>query len=119
MPNPLLSEGKRCLQKHEVVKFLDQYHMLHSNQGYQFLIAAIVLTANDESINSGRKVMALYGKLAEHFNTTSSRVERAIRTVIGKTGIKQPNGEFIFQSVDTLLLETPTALVKTFRHGEL
>ncbi len=50
-------------------------------KGYQYLREAIILTINDmEIINSVTKV--LYPAVAKKFNTTPSRVERAIRHAI-------------------------------------
>lgn len=50
-------------------------------KGYQYLREAIILSINDmEIINSVTKV--LYPTVAQKFNTTSSRVERAIRHAI-------------------------------------
>ncbi len=50
-------------------------------KGYQYLREAIILTINDmEVINAVTKV--LYPAVAKKFNTTASRVERAIRHAI-------------------------------------
>lgn len=50
-------------------------------KGYQYLREAIILTINDmDIINSVTKV--LYPEVAKKFNTTPSRVERAIRHAI-------------------------------------
>ena len=50
-------------------------------KGYQYLREAIILTVNDmEIINAVTKV--LYPEVAKKFNTTPSRVERAIRHAI-------------------------------------
>lgn len=50
-------------------------------KGYQYLREAIILTINDmEMINAVTKV--LYPEVAKKFNTTPSRVERAIRHAI-------------------------------------
>ncbi|NCC69277.1 MAG: sporulation transcription factor Spo0A [Clostridia bacterium] len=50
-------------------------------KGYQYLREAIILTINDmDVINAVTKV--LYPAVAKKFNTTSSRVERAIRHAI-------------------------------------
>ena len=50
-------------------------------KGYQYLREAIILTVNDmEVINAVTKV--LYPAVAKRFNTTPSRVERAIRHAI-------------------------------------
>jgi len=50
-------------------------------KGYQYLREAIILTINDmDIINAVTKV--LYPAVAKKFNTTPSRVERAIRHAI-------------------------------------
>ena len=50
-------------------------------KGYQYLREAIILTINDmEMINAVTKI--LYPEVARKFNTTPSRVERAIRHAI-------------------------------------
>ena len=50
-------------------------------KGYQYLREAIVMTVeNMEVINAVTKV--LYPEVAKRFNTTASRVERAIRHAI-------------------------------------
>jgi len=50
-------------------------------KGYQYLREAIILTINDmDIINSVTKI--LYPTVAKRFNTTPSRVERAIRHAI-------------------------------------
>ncbi|MCC8022683.1 MAG: sporulation transcription factor Spo0A [Clostridiales bacterium] len=50
-------------------------------KGYQYLRQAILLSVNDtEMLNSVTKL--LYPTVAKHFQTTSSRVERAIRHAI-------------------------------------
>ena len=50
-------------------------------KGYQYLREAIIITVNDmEVINAVTKV--LYPEVAKRFNTTPSRVERAIRHAI-------------------------------------
>lgn len=50
-------------------------------KGYQYLREAIIMTVKDmETINAITKV--LYPTVAKKYNTTSSRVERAIRHAI-------------------------------------
>ena len=93
-------------------------------KGYQYLRQAIILTVNDmEIINAVTKV--LYPAVAEHFGTTPSRVERAIRHAIevawdrgdletlqkyfgytvNSTKGKPTNSEFIAMIADRLTLE--------------
>ena len=92
-------------------------------KGYQYLREAIVLTVNDMDMLSG-VTKVLYPAVAKKFNTTSSRVERAIRhaievawdqgdvevlqkffgyTVSGIKG-KPTNSEFIAMIADRLVL---------------
>lgn len=98
-------------------------------KGYQYLREAIIITVNDmEIINAVTKV--LYPEVAKKFNTTSSRVERAIRhaievawdrgdvevlqkffgyTVSGLKG-KPTNSEFIAMIADRLYLQKKAAV---------
>lgn len=50
-------------------------------KGYQYLRDAILITINDENM-MGSVTKVLYPTVAKHFNTTPSRVERAIRHAI-------------------------------------
>ena len=93
-------------------------------KGYQYLRQAIILTVRDmDLINAVTKV--LYPAVAKHFNTTPSRVERAIRHAIevawdrgdletlqkyfgytvSNTKGKPTNSEFIAMIADRLVLE--------------
>lgn len=97
-------------------------------KGYQYLRYAIIMVANDiEIINSITK--SLYPTVAQAFNTTPSRVERAIRHAIevawdrGDTDVlnsffgftianskgKPTNSEFIAMIADKMRLEMRTA----------
>lgn len=63
-------------------------------KGYNYLREAIIYTKN----NPGRKIAAtneLYPEIAKKFNTTSNRVERAIRHAIEKLWKKNANPELI------------------------
>ena len=96
-------------------------------KGYQYLRQAIILTVRDmDLINAVTKV--LYPAVAKHFNTTPSRVERAIRHAIevawdrgdletlqkyfgytvSNTKGKPTNSEFIAMIADRLVLEGRT-----------
>ncbi len=99
-------------------------------KGYQYLREAIILTINDmDVINAVTKV--LYPEVAKKFNTTPSRVERAIRhaievawdrgdvetlqkffgyTVSGIKG-KPTNSEFIAMIADCLSLQKKQAAI--------
>ena len=93
-------------------------------KGYQYLREAIVLTSNDMEMLGG-VTKVLYPAVAKKFNTTPSRVERAIRhaievawdrgdvevlqkffgyTVSGIKG-KPTNSEFIAMIADRLVLQ--------------
>ena len=50
-------------------------------KGYQYLRDAIIMSVDDESM-MGAVTKVLYPTVAKHFDTTSSRVERAIRHAI-------------------------------------
>ena len=97
-------------------------------KGYQYLREAIIMSVNDpEMLNSITKI--LYPTIAKTFQTTSSRVERAIRHAIevawnrGKMDTidelfgytinaekgKPTNSEFIAMIADKLRLELKSA----------
>lgn len=97
-------------------------------KGYQYMRDAIIMVINDmDTINSVTKI--LYPTVAKKYNTTSSRVERAIRhaievawdrgdpdvldemfgyTILSSKG-KPTNSEFIAMISDKLRLEIKTA----------
>jgi two-component system response regulator (stage 0 sporulation protein A) len=108
----------------QVTKIIHQIGVPAHIKGYQYLRTAIIMTVNNSDyINSVTKV--LYPAVAKEYNTTSSRVERAIRHAIevawnrGKIenvnslfGVKvynhnekPTNGEFIALVADKMLLE--------------
>ena len=65
----------------QVTKIIHQIGVPAHIKGYQYLRTAILLTINDnEVINSVTKV--LYPSVAKKYQTTTSRVERAIRHAI-------------------------------------
>lgn len=65
----------------QVTKIIHQIGVPAHIKGYQYLRTAIILTVNDsEIINSVTKV--LYPTVAKKYQTTTSRVERAIRHAI-------------------------------------
>lgn len=65
----------------QVTKIIHQIGVPAHIKGYQYLRTAILLTVNDsEIINSVTKV--LYPSVAKKYQTTTSRVERAIRHAI-------------------------------------
>ncbi len=65
----------------QVTKIIHQIGVPAHIKGYQYLRTAILLTVNDnEIINSVTKI--LYPSVAKQYQTTTSRVERAIRHAI-------------------------------------
>ncbi len=65
----------------QVTKIIHQIGVPAHIKGYQYLRTAIIMTvSNNDYINSVTKV--LYPAVAKEYNTTSSRVERAIRHAI-------------------------------------
>ena len=65
----------------QVTKIIHQIGVPAHIKGYQYLRTAIIMTIDDnEVINSVTKV--LYPTVAKKYQTTSSRVERAIRHAI-------------------------------------
>ena len=108
----------------QVTKIIHQIGVPAHIKGYQYLRTAIILTVNDSDIiNSVTKI--LYPTVAKKYQTTTSRVERAIRHAIevawsrGKIDIldklfgytvstgkgKPTNSEFIALVADTIRLE--------------
>ena len=65
----------------QVTKVIHQIGVPAHIKGYQYLRTAIIMTVNDgDIINSVTKI--LYPSVARQYQTTSSRVERAIRHAI-------------------------------------
>jgi len=115
--------AERSLEK-QVTEIIHEIGIPAHIKGYQYLREAIILTIGDmDIINAVTKV--LYPAVAKRFNTTPSRVERAIRhaievawdrgdvetlqkffgyTVSGIKG-KPTNSEFIAMIADRLSLE--------------
>lgn len=107
----------------QVTKIIHQIGVPAHIKGYQYLRTAIILTVNDgDIINSVTKI--LYPTVAKKYQTTTSRVERAIRhaievawdrgdvdvlnsyfgyTIQGNRG-KPTNSEFIAMIADNLRL---------------
>ena len=108
----------------QVTKIIHQIGVPAHIKGYQYLRTAIILTVNDSDIiNSVTKI--LYPTVAKKYQTTTSRVERAIRhaievawdrgdvevlnsyfgyTIQGNRG-KPTNSEFIARIADNLRLK--------------
>ncbi len=74
-------EEKTPDMESQVTKIIHQIGVPAHIKGYQYLRTAILLTVNDnEIINSVTKI--LYPSVAKQYQTTTSRVERAIRHAI-------------------------------------
>jgi len=78
-PDP--SENGRADIETQVTKIIHEIGVPAHIKGYQYLRTAIMLTINDSDIiNSVTKI--LYPSVAKKYQTTTSRVERAIRHAI-------------------------------------
>ena len=117
-------EDQTSLLKNMVTKVIHEIGVPAHIKGYQYLREAIIITVNNMgAINAVTKV--LYPAVAKRFNTTPSRVERAIRhaievawdrgdletlqkyfgyTVSNSKG-KPTNSEFIAMIADRLILQ--------------
>ena len=79
--NPDNSDDKTPDIETQVTKIIHQIGVPAHIKGYQYLRTAILLTVNDSDIiNSVTKI--LYPSVAKKYQTTTSRVERAIRHAI-------------------------------------
>ena len=79
--NPESEEDKTPDIETQVTKIIHQIGVPAHIKGYQYLRTAILLTVSDsEIINSVTKI--LYPSVAKKYQTTTSRVERAIRHAI-------------------------------------
>ena len=121
--NMMASNNKPSIES-EVTEIIHEIGVPAHIKGYQYLRKAIIMTVDDiEMINSITKI--LYPTVAKVYNTTASRVERAIRHAIevawdrGDTDVlnkffgytvscgrgKPTNSEFIAMIADRLRLE--------------
>lgn len=74
-------DNKRLNLESQVTAIIHEVGVPAHIKGYQYLRDAILITVNDmDVINAVTKV--LYPEVAKRFNTTASRVERAIRHAI-------------------------------------
>ena len=81
IPEILPTEDKTPDIETQVTKIIHQIGVPAHIKGYQYLRTAILLTVRDsEMINSVTKI--LYPSVAKKYQTTTSRVERAIRHAI-------------------------------------
>ncbi len=77
----LISSAANADMEAQVTKIIHQIGVPAHIKGYQYLRTAILMTINDnEVINSVTKI--LYPTVAKKYQTTTSRVERAIRHAI-------------------------------------
>lgn len=125
--NPMLTKGSKSIES-EVTEIIHEIGVPAHIKGYQYLRQAIIMTIDDiEMINSITKI--LYPTVAKAYNTTASRVERAIRHAIevawdrGDTDTlnkyfgytvsygrgKPTNSEFIAMIADNLRLQMKNA----------
>lgn len=76
-----IEKGEDFNLESHVTKIIHQIGVPAHIKGYQYLRTAIMMVANDNQIiNQVTKI--LYPSIAREYNTTSSRVERAIRHAI-------------------------------------
>ncbi len=123
-----LFKTKRPNLEENITSYIQQLGVPAHIKGYQFIRTAIAMVINDEdNINFITKV--LYPSVAKKYNTTPSRVERAIRhaievawdrgnpevlneffgyTILGSKG-KPTNSEFIALVADKIRLEMNNA----------
>ena len=121
---PVTQEERAAALKNRVTEVIHEIGVPAHIKGYQYLREAIIIAVGDmEVINAITKV--LYPAVAKRFNTTPSRVERAIRhaievawdrgdletlqkyfgyTVSNSKG-KPTNSEFVAMIADRLVLE--------------
>jgi len=78
---PQENAGKVRNLDREVTKVIQQMGMPAHLKGYQYLRDAIILVVDEMSL-MGAVTKELYPLIAEKYNTTASRVERAIRHAI-------------------------------------
>lgn len=96
------NKTKKIAEK-DIVSYLDSLNMKHSLKGFKYLIEAISGSLEGK-YNSG--ICNMYSDIAKKFDTTGSRVERAIRHCIKECGsVNANNSEFIAKSVDKFLYD--------------
>lgn len=88
---------KKVVNEKEVVDYLDSLGMKHSNLGFGYLIEAILGKLEGIYKNG---TCNMYNEIGNKFNTTGSRVERAIRHSIEASSLAEVTcSEFIARSV--------------------
>ncbi len=90
----------KLLQKS--ITYLDEKGFKHNLLGFDYILEAISLVANNRNYLRNITKMLL-PDIAEHYDTTPSRVDRAIRHAIKLCGIKMTNSEFIAKAVDDIV----------------
>lgn len=94
------ADNTKVITEKEVVEYLDSLKIKHSNLGFGYLREAILGTLEGK-YHGG--VCSMYEDIGKKFNTTGSRVERAIRHAIFSSDIiEETNSEFIAKSADYL-----------------
>ena len=84
-----------------IQEYLNRMNVPHSLKGYLMLADGIELAIK----NRRRFVMGnIYIDVASQFDSTPSKVERAMRHAIGKTDAPCTNREFLTRAADELLL---------------
>lgn len=75
------------MEKRKIEDLLDKLNMPIDNLGYRYVISALEIYIQD--INT--KITLVYSQVAKKYNSTSSRVERAIRHLVecAEKNIKQ------------------------------
>lgn len=125
--NSIWNDGKVISLEADITNILHEIGVPAHIKGYQYLREAIALVVNDIELLSGI-TKELYPSIAQKFNTTPSRVERAIRhaievawsrgridtinkffgyTVHEQKG-KPTNGEFIAMVADKIRMQSKT-----------
>lgn len=66
--------------------------------GYKYLVKCIALIVEDWE--RACNIWAVYGKLAEEYNTTPKAVDKAVRYVLKSSNVKLSPSEFICRVAD-------------------
>jgi two-component system response regulator (stage 0 sporulation protein A) len=78
----------------EIEKYLMGKGFYPSLKGFDYIVEAVKLIREDRDYKL-YITKKLYPKIAEMFNDTKSKVERAIRHAINRAGLNYTNSEFI------------------------
>ena len=81
--------GGKNMQKEKIRRILLGLGIPAHFAGYEYLQTAVMECVNDPELKH-KVTTALYPKVAKVHNTTSHRVERCIRTALGKVEWDQP-----------------------------